>query len=176
MSKASQAKEDPNAQAFEAYEAALRAMQDRKFDKAKSLLEKVAASPIRQLADRAQVYLNNCNQHLAKPSAVTFQSTEEHFDYAVSMMNAGDYMTAREHLEKLRQQVPQAFFVAYGLAALDALTGRVESALCHLAEALNGDPSLRFQARNDPDFRNLADDPRFTELVYPDPGVEYVDL
>jgi hypothetical protein len=33
-------------------------------------------------------------------------------------------------------------------------------------------PALRFQARNDTDFQNLAEDPRFTELLYPDPGVE----
>jgi hypothetical protein len=33
-------------------------------------------------------------------------------------------------------------------------------------------PALRFQARNDTDFQNLAEDPRFTELLYPDPGGE----
>jgi hypothetical protein len=33
-------------------------------------------------------------------------------------------------------------------------------------------PALRFQARNDSDFQNLAEDPRFTELLYPDPGTE----
>jgi hypothetical protein len=27
---------------------------------------------------------------------------------------------------------------------------------------------VRFQARNDSDFRNMADDPRFTELLYPE--------
>jgi hypothetical protein len=31
-------------------------------------------------------------------------------------------------------------------------------------------PTLRFQARNDSDFQNLSEDPRFTELLYPDPG------
>jgi hypothetical protein len=31
---------------------------------------------------------------------------------------------------------------------------------------------LRFKARNDSDFQNLAEDPRFTELLYPDPGGE----
>ena len=28
--------------------------------------------------------------------------------------------------------------------------------------------------RNDSDFQNLAEDPRFTELLYPDPGAEAV--
>jgi hypothetical protein len=31
---------------------------------------------------------------------------------------------------------------------------------------------LRYQARNDSDFHNLAEDPRFTELLYPDPAAD----
>jgi hypothetical protein len=44
--------------------------------------------------------------------------------------------------------------------------------LRHLDEAIRLNPGLRFQARNDSDFQNLAEDPRFTELLYPDPGAE----
>ena len=96
--------------------------------------------------------------------------TQEHYDYVVSLMNVGDYVSAREHLEKLVKQNPKADYVIYGLAALDCLTGRVEDSLKHLDEAIKLNPSLRFQARNDSDFQNLAEDPRFTELLYPDPG------
>jgi hypothetical protein len=32
--------------------------------------------------------------------------------------------------------------------------------------------SLRFQARNDSDFQNLFEDPRFTELLYPEINTE----
>jgi hypothetical protein len=48
----------------------------------------------------------------------------------------------------------------------------VEDSLKHLDEALHLNTSLRFQARNDSDFHNLAEDPRFTELLYPDPGAD----
>jgi hypothetical protein len=48
----------------------------------------------------------------------------------------------------------------------------VEDSLRRLEEALRSNPQLRFQARNDSDFQNLAEDPRFTELLYPDPGAE----
>ena len=41
-----------------------------------------------------------------------------------------------------------------------------------IREAVRLNPTLRFQARNDPDFQNLVEDPRFTELLYPDPGAE----
>jgi tetratricopeptide (TPR) repeat protein len=99
---------------------------------------------------------------------------EEHYDYAVSLMNVGDYVTAREHIEKLLKQSPKTDFVIYGLAALDCLTGHVEDSLKHLDEALRLNAGLRFQARNDSDFHNLAEDPRFTELLYPDPAADAV--
>jgi len=164
--------EDPQyVQAVQNYESGLRAMQEHKFDKAKGHLQKVIAGSSRELADRARVHLNACNQQLEKVS-VQFKGPEEHYDYAVSLMNVGDYVGAREHLEKLSKQSPKADYVTYGLAALDCLTGHVEDSLRHLEEAIQLNAALRFQARNDTDFQNLAEDPRFTELLYPDPGAE----
>jgi tetratricopeptide (TPR) repeat protein len=165
--------EDPRyTQALQSYEAALRSMQEHKFDKAKPLFQKVVAGPSKELADRAMVHLNICNQHLERAAVTQFKTPEEHFDYAVSLMNVGDYVTAREHLEKLLKQNAKADYVIYGLAALDCLTGHVEDSLRHLDEALRLNSQLRFQARNDSDFQNLAEDPRFTELLYPDPGAD----
>ena len=165
--------EDPRyTQALQSYEAGLRAMQEHKFDKAKPHFQKVISGPSKELVDRAQVHLNTCNQHLERTGATQFKTAEEHFDYAVSLMNVGDYVTAREHLDKLLKQAPKADYVVYGLAALDCLTGHVEDSLKRLDEALRLNPQLRFQARNDSDFQNLAEDPRFTELLYPDPGAD----
>ena len=165
--------DDPNyTQALQSYEAGLRAMQEHKFDKAKPHFQKVIAASVKELMDRANVHLNTCNQHLDRTTASQFKTSEEHFDYAVSLMNIGDYVSAREHLEKLQKSAPKADYVVYGLAALDCLTGRVEESLKRLDEALQMNPQLRYQARNDSDFQNLAEDPRFTELLYPDPGAE----
>jgi tetratricopeptide (TPR) repeat protein len=164
--------DDPQlAQAVQNYETGLRAMQEHKFDKAKTHLQKVLAGPSLELADRAKTHLNVCNQHVDR-IAQQFKNAEEHYDYAVSLLNVGDYVSAREHLEKLYKQNPTSDYVAYGLAALDCLTGRVEESLKHLNEAIRHNSSLRFQARNDSDFQNLVEDPRFTELLYPDPGPE----
>jgi tetratricopeptide (TPR) repeat protein len=164
--------DDPRfAQAVQNYEAGLRALQEHKFEKAKTALQKVIAGANKELADRAAVHLSTCNQHLDRVTN-QFKSPEEHYDYAISLMNVGDYVMAREHLEKLSKQVPKADYVAYGLAALDCLTGHVEDSLRHLDNAIRLNPALRFQARNDSDFQNLAEDPRFTELLYPDPGAE----
>jgi tetratricopeptide (TPR) repeat protein len=165
--------DDPRyAQAVQNYEAGLRAMQEHKFEKAKAHLQKVVGGPSKELGDRATVHINTCNQHLER-TTTQFKTPEEHYDYTVSLMNLGDYVAAREHLEKLSKQVPKADYVAYGLAALDCLTGKVEDSLRHLDEAIKLNPTLRFQARNDSDFQNLAEDPRFTELLYPDPGAEH---
>jgi tetratricopeptide (TPR) repeat protein len=165
--------DDPRlTQALQAYEAGLRALQEHKFEKAKPLFQKVLAGPSKELCDRANVHLNICNQHLERSSSTQFKSVEEHYDFAVSLMNVGDYVTAREHIDKLLKQAPKTDYVIYGLAALDCLTGHVEESLKHLDEALNLNAGLRFQARNDSDFHNLAEDPRFTELLYPDPGAD----
>lgn len=177
MNQAAQPKrqlsDDPRfAQAVQNYESGLRALQERKFEKAKVLFQKVAASGSRELADRASVHLNTCNQHLERTNSTSFKTVEEHFDYAISLMNLGDYIAAREHLEKLGKQAPQADYVHYGLAALACLTARYEDSLRHLHDAIRLNHSLRYQARNDSDFQNLAEDPRFTELLYPETGTE----
>jgi tetratricopeptide (TPR) repeat protein len=165
-----QATEDPrHTQAVQNYESGLRALQEHKFEKAKGHLQKVLTGPDKSLVDRALVHICTCDKNIDKPG-LQFKSTEEHYDYAVSLINVGDYVTAREHLEKLLKQQPKAEFVLYGLAALDCLTGHLEESLKTLGEAIQVKPSLRFQARNDGDFQNLAEDPRFTELLYPDPG------
>jgi len=167
------APEDPRyTQALQSYESGLRAMQEHKFDKAKPHFQKVIAGPSKELADRASVHLNTCNHQLERSTANQFKTPEEHYDYAVSLMNVGDYVTAREHLEKLHKQAPKADYVIYGIAALDCLTGHVEDSLRRLDESLKLNPQLRYQARNDSDFHNLAEDPRFTELLYPDPGAD----
>jgi tetratricopeptide (TPR) repeat protein len=163
---------DPKfAQAVQNYEVGLRALQERKFDKAKAAFQKVLEGTSRELGDRARIHLSTCNQQTVK-SELHFQTPEEHYDYAVSLMNQGDYVGAREHLEKLQKNAAQRDYVLYGLAALDCLTGHLEDALRRLGEAIAANAHLRFQARNDGDFQNLAEDPRFTELLYPDPGGE----
>lgn len=167
-----EAKPDPRfTQAVQNYEAGLKAMQQHKFDKAKASLTKVLEGPSKELADRARVHLNTCNQQLGK-STNTFKTPEEHYDYAVSLMNSGDYDSARSHMERLLKQHPKADYAVYGLAVLDALTNRVEDCLRNLQHAIKLNPSNRYQARNDSDFAQMSDDPRFTEVLYPEPEGE----
>jgi tetratricopeptide (TPR) repeat protein len=164
--------DDPRfAQAVQNYESGLKALQVHKYDKAKTYFEKVVAGPSPELADRASVHLNTCNQQLSRAST-TFKTPEEQFDYAVSLMNMGDYVSARENFDALTKNSPKLDFVWYGIAALHCLTGHFPEAISSLNEAIRLNPANRYQARNDSDFKNLADDPRFTELLYPDNSAE----
>jgi len=165
--------DDPRfAQAVQNYEAGLKALQAHKYDRAKGFFEKVMAGPSPELADRAAVHLNSCNQRLSQGSSSSFKTPEEQFDYAVSLMNMGDYLGARENFEALSKKSPKLDFVWYGMAVLNCLTGRFPEALTSLSEAIRLNPANRFQARNDADFKSLSDDPRFTELLYPDTSAE----
>src|SRR5208283_4301190 len=82
-------------QAVQAYEQALKSMQSQKFDRAKTFFEKVIASGQKELVDRAMVHLNICNQQLTRVQT-NFKSVDEHYDYAISLLNMGDYVGARE--------------------------------------------------------------------------------
>lgn len=154
-------------QAVQNFEAAMKSLQGQKYDKAEALFQKVVEGPDKGLADRARMYLNVCKQHSASTST-SFKSAEEHYDYAVALMNRGDYDDARTHLQKLVKSNPKADHAVYGLAVLECLCGRVEECLRTLQQAITINPNLRFQARNDSDFGGVADDPRFTELIYPE--------
>jgi hypothetical protein len=54
------------------------------------------------------------------------------------------------------------------MAVLDAITGQPQDCLQNLARAIELNPRNRLQARVDNDFQNIVDDPRFTELLYPE--------
>ena len=160
--------DDPRfVQAVQNYETGLKALQAHRYERAKTCFEKAVAGPSPELADRASVHLNSCNQQLSRVST-SFKTAEEQFDYAVSLMNMGDYAGARENFELLAKKTPKLDFVWYGMATLSCLTGHFPEALTSLTEAIRLNPANRYQARNDADFKNLADDPRFTELLYPD--------
>ncbi len=96
--------------------------------KAKAYFEKVVGRTQPELADRASVHLNTCNQQMSQAST-TFKTPEEQFDYAVSLMNMGDYVTARENFEILVKHAPKLDFIWYGMASLNCLTGHFPEAI-----------------------------------------------
>jgi tetratricopeptide (TPR) repeat protein len=158
-------------QQLKLYEEAVRYFQQQKFHKARQSLLKVQTGPNKELADRAVVHLRICEQRISRPPTPVLRSAEDHYHHGVAMMNLGLWDEARDHLIKARKMAPKAEFVYYALAALDCLTGEADSALENLKMAIELRPENRYHARNDEDFAFLQEDPRFTELLYPERDV-----
>lgn len=155
-------------QQLKAYEEALRHFQQQKFNKAKVLFEKVLDGPTRELNDRAQTHLRICEQRISRPALAPAKSAEEHYTHGVALMNLGRWDEAREHFDRALKGAPKADHIVYAMAALDCLTGEADAALEKLKLAIQLRPENRYHARNDEDFSFLQEDPRFTELLYPE--------
>jgi tetratricopeptide (TPR) repeat protein len=155
------------AQIVAQYEAALRLMQEGKYEKAQAAFDKMLSAGAGDLGDRARMYSNACLLQTAKGKN-SFSSHEEHYDYAVSLLNDGNYEDAREQFKQILKENDKADYALYGLAVLSSMTGDSHRCLEHLTEAIRQNPRNRIQARADSDFQDMADDPRFTELLYPE--------
>lgn len=155
-------------QQLKLYEEAVRYFQQQKFHRAKQTLERITPGPNKELADRAQVHLRICEQRISRPPIPSLRSADDHYTQGVAMMNLGRWDEAREHLDRARKAAPKADHIIYAMAALDCLTGEAESAMENLKLAISIRPENRYHARNDEDFAFLQEDPRFTELLYPE--------
>ncbi|HTZ74947.1 MAG TPA: tetratricopeptide repeat protein [Candidatus Aquilonibacter sp.] len=171
-SKANAAPPDPDApakqQQLKLYEEALTLFQQQKFQRAKQSLEKVIEGPSKELCERARVHLRICEQRISRPPAPVLKSAEDHYTHGVALMNLGRWDDAREHLDRARKAAPKADHIVYAMAVLDCLTGEADSAMDNLKIAIQLRPENRYHARNDEDFAFLQEDPRFTELLYPE--------
>jgi tetratricopeptide (TPR) repeat protein len=149
------------------YESALKLMQAGKYEKAHEAFAKMLESAPQDLADRIRMYISACVAQIDK-GTTSFQTHEERYDYAISLLNDGNYEDARAQLKKIIAENDQADYAFYGLAVLASMTGDAHTCLEHLTEAIHLNAKNRIQARADSDFQDMADDPRFTELLYPE--------
>ena len=160
---------DPRVQAqLKTYDEALSLFHQQKFAKAKQELEKVLEGPSKELADRARMHIKIAEQRMKPAQESSPRTADDHYQRGVAMMNVGRWDDARESLDKARKAAPKADYIHYALAALDCLTGEADSALKNLKVAIELRPENRYHARNDEDFAFLQEDPRFTELLYPE--------
>jgi tetratricopeptide (TPR) repeat protein len=160
---------DPRVQAqLKIYDEALGLFHQQKFAKAKQELEKVLEGPSKELIDRARMHIKIAEQRMKPAAEQNPRTAEEHYQRGVAMMNIGRWDDARESLNKARKAAPKADHIHYAMAALDCLTGEADSAMANLKVAIELRSENRFHARNDEDFAFLQEDPRFTELLYPE--------
>jgi tetratricopeptide (TPR) repeat protein len=163
---------DPDAaakqQQMKLYEEALQYFQQQKYQRAQQTLERVLEGPSKELSDRAKVHVRICEQRISRMPAAAPKSSEDHYTQGVALMNLGRWDEARDHLDRARKAAPKADHIVYAMAALDCLTGEADSAMQNLKVAIQLRPENRYHARNDEDFAFLQEDPRFTELLYPE--------
>lgn len=149
------------------YEEALNLLQSKKYEKAHAAFTKMLETAPHDLADRVRMYIAACVSNISKGSS-DFKSHEERYDYAISLLNHGNYEDARDHFEQILLDHSTADYAFYGLALLASMTGDTQKCIQHLTEAIRLNAHNRFQARLDSDFSGVSDDPRFTDLLYPE--------
>ncbi len=156
-----------SAPVFQHYQVAVQLVQQGKFEKALAAFEKLLPSAPVEIVERSRMYMSTCQRQIEQ-RGLAFHTPEERFDYAVSQLNSGYFEEAREQLKSILESAPRADYAFYGLAVLDSITGRSQDCLDNLAQAIALNPKNRLQARSDNDFQSMLDDPRFTELLYPE--------
>jgi tetratricopeptide (TPR) repeat protein len=152
---------------FQHYQAAVQLLQQGKYEKALVQLEKLLPEAPLEIQDRCRMYIATCRRQMEKAN-LSFQTPEEHYDYAISLLNTGYYEEARDQFGQILGAHPEADYAFYGLAVLEAITGHAQDCLNSLSRSIELNSKNRLQARADNDFQNMVDDPRFTELLYPE--------
>ena len=159
--------DETRAHSLALYESAVRLMQTGKYEAAHTAFDKLLAEGPPELGDRIRMYINACLLQVSK-GKTEFLSHEERYDYAISLLNDGQYEDARQEFKAILVANDTADYAFYGLAVLASMTGDSHTCLEHLTEAIRLNGRNRIQARSDSDFQDMADDPRFTDLLYPE--------
>lgn len=162
----------------DAYQAALKEfgsactlLQKGDFGKAMEAFRSIAlANPgERELVQRAETYVKICESRLAPEPGEP--CTADHWYYlGVILCNEGKHDEAIRYLGNALTQDPTSPKYLYARASAFAMQGNAQSAVADLRQAVLGDPTVRFQAVNDPDFEPIRDDAGFIDLVEPTPA------
>jgi TolA-binding protein len=156
-----------SAPVFNQYQAAVQLVQQGKYEKAMAAFEKLMPLAPVEIVERCKMYIATCQRQLDK-SGLAFLTSEERYDYAISKLNSGYFDEASDQFKSILADDPTADYAYYGLAVLNSITGRTQDCLDNLARAIELNAKNRLQARSDNDFQSMVDDPRFTELLYPE--------
>ncbi|HYM11041.1 MAG TPA: hypothetical protein VEU62_09915 [Bryobacterales bacterium] len=152
------------------YGEAVRLFYAHKWERADALFQKVMEGPNRTLAHHAQIHSQICRKQM-RPPEVKLKTAEDHYNYAVTMINARRLKEAAEHLEAALRMAPQVDYLHYALAATEALQGNPQGAYERLKTAVSLQPRNRALARGDPDFAGVLHYPPLASLLQLDRGV-----
>jgi|HubBroStandDraft_4_1064222.scaffolds.fasta_scaffold286494_1 tetratricopeptide (TPR) repeat protein len=152
---------------MESFEEAMRLFHARQFQQARECFLQAARGADRAVSHRAGLHARICEQRLDSTGPMP-ATPEEHYNYAVTMINSRDLAAAQKHLKAALDADPAADHVLYALAACQCLGGDLQAAYENLKRAIDLQPRNRLAARQDPDFAAMAQHPAFTRLLHPD--------
>jgi tetratricopeptide (TPR) repeat protein len=149
------------------YDRAMRLFNSGEFAKAKEQLETVANGPSLEMAHVARTHMAACDRRLSAAS-VSFESAEDHYDYAVALINQRKFRESQEHLLKALEGLSKPDHVHYGLAICYGRQGMMDKAAHHLSTAIELNPRNRIAAQSDPDFDPFADTREISSILNPE--------
>lgn len=152
---------------MESFEEGMRLFHARQFQRAREFFLQAERGPDRAVTHRAGLHARMCEQRLESAGPV-LNTPEEHYNYAVTLINSRDLATAQKHLRAALEADATADHVLYALAACQSLSGDLQAAYENLKRAIDLQPRNRLAARQDPDFAAMSGHPAFVRLLYPD--------
>jgi tetratricopeptide (TPR) repeat protein len=152
----------------ELFTSAMKAFTSGKYREAQTLFSQCAAGPQISVNESATMYGRMCQQRIERESP-RLETPEDHYNFGITLINLGKFAEAKKHLETAVATSPMSHFL-YALAIAEGSSGAMESAAAHLRRAIEKDPSIRGQARSDPDFHALLQDARIREVLTREPS------
>ena len=150
-----------------AFEAAVKLFHARKFRAAREQFRGAINGLDRAIAHNAELHIRMCDRRL-EDAVMILKTPEEHYNYAITLINLRDLGTARQHLQKALEQEPNADHVYYALALCCGLSGDRQGAYENLKRAIDIEPRNRISARQDADFTSISKQPPLDPLLFPE--------
>ena len=152
---------------LEIFEAAIKLFHARKFREARERFLASMRGSDRGIAHKSELHVRMCDRRLEE-QAVVLRTADEHYDYAITLINERKLSVARQHLIKGLEQQPEADHIYYALALCEGLAGDLQAASENLKKAIEIQPKNRIAARQDADFATFANQPPLDRLLYPE--------
>ena len=148
------------------FEAGVKLLHVRQFRAAREQFRDARNGPDRAIADKAEARIRMCDQRLEAP-VIVLKTPEEHYNYAITLINSRELGTARQHLQTALEQEPNADHIYYALALCCGLSGDPQGAYENLRRAIEIEPLNRMRAKQDPDLASISQQPPLDRLLFP---------
>ena len=148
-----------SSEAIAQYEEGLCLLQERQFKEASEIFNALLTNhpDEKELNERVRVHLAICDRRLHRTSFEQLNK-EEHLFAGTLALNAGELVTAIEHLHSVVAEDNTNDGALYMLAVAHALSNDTENALGYLQQAVKFNPDNRLLALKDEDLESLLKD------------------